>query len=556
MLGFWIITSINSLFILTVDLWRTSTYLGCITVQTALNLGLAIANLVNLLHSRNGAPQFIWFLHYPSPLMPFFAISILLVTLGSIFLFFTNLCLVAILCSHTAVSARQLWTIHAKDAYYGSVPHPGNAQALSVLGCSRKMPIKHPIFFFNKGFYARLFLRRVRPSETRTYALVRNSFAAAAIGLLLWRTITALHKAGNTISSRILSETCEYNAMEVHSIYILTERPTYGANSTYGDVEIAVSVSQSDTSENWEPSTTTNCSSVWSKIFSYTRVGQARTLELFGCDTPHERQFIDSDSFTDMRNTLVYRIEIRSNGSQILDSHNPLLWLVYIPDTDTFERTPEVRAYLPPFQLVRGSHVESQAKLIIRKLIKSSIMKEIILNAEPEYDYMPLYPIVSSSVVPLNASDTIISSATIRASLAPGLMYLQTQVNKTDLSAPLYYVCDFVEDYRSSSVLDVIGSVGGLFALLQAMNVLLFGRPLLWGLTGAKLITPFGLLGACSSRGFKRRLREEYHTTSPDDGMETIRIVKFLRDFVIEFGPADLEVEQPASQESHSSSTL
>ncbi|KEP48134.1 putative Kex protein [Rhizoctonia solani 123E] len=302
---------------------------------------------------------------------------------------------------------------------------------------------------------------------------------------------------------------------------------------------------------------TTNCSSVWSKIFSYTRVGQARTLELFGCDTPHERQFIDSDSFTDMRNTLVYRIEIRSNSSQILDSHNPLLWLVYIRDTDTFERAPEVRAYLPPFQLVRGSHVESQAKLIARKLITSSIMKEIILNEEPEYDYMPLYPIVSSSVVPLNASDTIISSATIRASMAPGLKYLQTQVNKTDLSAPLYYVCDFVEDYRSSSVFDVIGSVGGLFALLQAMNVLLFGRPLLWGLTGAKLITPFGLLGACSSRGFKRRLREEYHTTSPDDGTETIRIVKFLRDFVIEFGPADLDVEQPASQgPSHSSPTL
>ncbi|EUC67762.1 transmembrane protein, putative, partial [Rhizoctonia solani AG-3 Rhs1AP] len=154
MLGFWIITSINSLFILTVDFSRTNTYLGCFTVQTALNLGLAIANLVNLLHHRNGVAQFI---------------------------------------------------------------------------C---------------------------PSETRTYALVRNSFAAAAMGILLWRTITALLKAENAISTRVVSSTCGLITTNVHFIHILAERPTYGANSTYGDVEIDVSVSQADTKENWEPSST------------------------------------------------------------------------------------------------------------------------------------------------------------------------------------------------------------------------------------------------------------------------------------------------------------
>ncbi|EUC53999.1 deuterolysin metalloprotease (M35) family containing protein, putative, partial [Rhizoctonia solani AG-3 Rhs1AP] len=171
-------------------------------------------------------------------------------------------------------------------------------------------------------------------------------------------------------------------------------------------------------------------------------------------------------------------------------------------------------------------------------------MKEVILNTEPDYDRLSLYPIVPLSVVPLNASNTAIASATIHTSLAPGLMYLQTQANPQDFSAPLYNVCDFVDDYRSGSVLDVIGSVGGLFALLQTMHVLLFGRPLLWGLTGAKLITPFGLLGACGSRGFKQRLREEYHTTSPEDGTESIQIVKFLRDFVIDFGPADLDPDR------------
>lgn len=65
--------------------------------------------------------------------------------------------------------------------------------------------------------------------------------------------------------------------------------------------------------------------------------------------------------------------------------------------------------------------------------------------------------------------------------------------------------------------------------------------------TGAKLITPFGLLGACSTRGFKRRLREQYHrpglplSSNTGEAVETIRLGAFMRDFVIEFGPADVE---------------
>jgi hypothetical protein len=68
---------------------------------------------------------------------------------------------------------------------------------------------------------------------------------------------------------------------------------------------------------------------------------------------------------------------------------------------------------------------------------------------------------------------------------------------------------------------------------------------------GSKLINPFGLLGGCHSRGFRRRLREQYHyppTGQPvDDAVEAIRINAFLRDFVIDFGPA--EVEDPERPE-------
>ncbi|KAG8730354.1 hypothetical protein FRC11_006902, partial [Ceratobasidium sp. 423] len=211
----------------------------------------------------------------------------------------------------------------------------------------------------------------------------------------------------------------------------------------------------------------------------------------------------------------------------------PFIWLLNyneLPsnlsniDEDDFE----VRDYMPPWELLPGSHIEADAKLVTRRFISSSIMKDVVLNSEP------------SSVIALNSSNSSAATATIHTPLTPGLMYFRTQA---DVRTPLDNVCDFIDDYRSGSVLDVIGSVGGLFALLQAIHLLLFGRPLFWGLAGAKLITPFGLFGKCSSTGFKRRLKDEYHIKSTEDGSETIKVAKFLRDFVIEFGPADLDPE-------------
>lgn len=76
---------------------------------------------------------------------------------------------------------------------------------------------------------------------------------------------------------------------------------------------------------------------------------------------------------------------------------------------------------------------------------------------------------------------------------------------------------------------------------------------------GAKLITPFGLLGMLSTKRFKRRLREHYYRSEPTPGsyhtsrFETIRIEAFLRDFVIDLGPADVEDGlRPAKPEAQS----
>lgn len=61
---------------------------------------------------------------------------------------------------------------------------------------------------------------------------------------------------------------------------------------------------------------------------------------------------------------------------------------------------------------------------------------------------------------------------------APGL----TQNNLQN--GPPQFLCQVVEDYRAGSPLDVLGSIGGLLALLQGIHIFLFGRPLFWGLFG------------------------------------------------------------------------
>ncbi|KAH7338278.1 hypothetical protein B0J17DRAFT_418081 [Rhizoctonia solani] len=131
-------------------------------------------------------------------------------------------------------------------------------------------------------------------------------------------------------------------------------------------------------------------------------------------------------------------------------------------------------------------------------------------------------------------------------------MYFGARAVPQNLAYPsgLLGACDYIDDYRSSTMFDVIGSVGGLFAVLHGMHVLLFGRPLLWGLAGTKLITPFGILGMCSSRRFKDRLKEQYHQRSAEGSHDTIQIVRFLRDFVIDFGPADFDPERQLSRSS------
>ncbi|CAE6454738.1 unnamed protein product [Rhizoctonia solani] len=254
-----------------------------------------------------------------------------------------------------------------------------------------------------------------------------------------------------------------------------------------------------------------------------------------------------------------YRVEVKSMGrvpgGRIYENQMPRIWLVNLeelrltPNLSWYDIA-KVREYVLPMSLLARSHLASETTLITRRFLASSIMKDVILKSKPlqVYKGLSLYPIGQSSVTVLNISDENIATTSIRPRLSPGLMHYRKQTDINVLkSPPSDALCDYIEDYRSGSVIDVIGSIGGLFALLQAAHLLLFGRPLLWSLTGAKTVTPFGVLGQCSSQSFKRRLRREYHTPSGEDGTDTIQIVKFLRDFVIEFGPADLDSENSSS---------
>ncbi|KAG8690911.1 hypothetical protein FRC09_011796, partial [Ceratobasidium sp. 395] len=124
--------------------------------------------------------------------------------------------------------------------------------------------------------------------------------------------------------------------------------------------------------------------------------------------------------------------------------------------------------------------------------------------------------------------------------------------------------CVVIEDYRRSSAFDVLGSIGGLLALLQGVHVFLFGRPLFWGMfvmeqvirAGAKLLTPFGLVGRFANKGFRRRLQDYYyppstsHNTADEEpginSPNTILISRFLLDYVLDLGPAS--ATRPATE--------
>ncbi|CAE6338401.1 unnamed protein product [Rhizoctonia solani] len=543
-IAFWIAVFLNDLFILTIDIKRTSTYLGCIVGQAVVNFAFTVLLISYLVLNM------IAYKVYSVTLQKFVDITaVILVFLGgtcSLSLLVLNLSPFFTLRSY--VSMGQLRRTNTKDAFRGSVA-PLAFSVLSLVGHQREVLIKNPVIHGTKGFLGRLFFRRVRPVETRMYAFFRNVFGAIAIVVLIFRMVTALQKAQNEISTRMTSGTCDRRPVpDNHEINLVLERNSAAFFNDADAPNITVKISYRESPD------LRICSILASKD-----LGNARTLDTFVCPSAKQMS-VNSDAFSPQVGVPFFRFYFevsRSNGTLDLQRDMPLIWLsngLEQPGNLSSPHAHLVRAYMPAWVLRPGFHMDAEAKLITKRLIKSSILKDVVLNSKPTYASVSLYPMADSGLFRYpNAS---IATGEARITLRPGFMYFGARAAPQNLDYPSSQldVCDYIDDYRSSTILDVIGSVGGLFAVLHGMHVLLFGRPLLWGLAGTKLITPFGILGACSSKRFKERLKEQYHHRSTTKGnLGTIDIIGFLRDFVIDFGPADFDPEERASVQSISS---
>ncbi|CAE6472156.1 unnamed protein product, partial [Rhizoctonia solani] len=459
---------------LTIDFYRTASYLGCIATQAVISTATIILTCAAL---GLYFDQFGWepIVYGGSPrygIGPFvFGIPIAIGAVCSLCLLVVTIWPIFMLRSH--LPFRRLWRSNTKDVFMCTLIQIKQPRELRMFGHPRNPPISllHVPFSTTKPFFqfiSLVFFRRVSPVETRSYAFIRNLFAAAAVGVILFRTATALLQAQNKIDTRMKSRDCSEDGYQtkLHDIQVLTEYD-------YGVADIAV-FSESLSLESCAPMLSQQNGSTWMQ-------------QTFICgNVPPQSQIP------------IFRIEVSSpSGSTLTDDGMPQIWLSNRNEEgqevslDQYKKS-AVRVYSPVWRLRPGFHVEAKAKLITRRFISSSFFRDTVLHSDSKYTQRSLYPIFeigrSALVDSMGNLNFTRATATIHATLDPGFEnYYRSQEDFWRLQKRLFdspKMCDYIEDYRSGSVLDVLGSVGGLFALLYAAHVLIFRRPLLWGLTG------------------------------------------------------------------------
>ncbi|CAE6465309.1 unnamed protein product [Rhizoctonia solani] len=570
-LGLWIILTFNDIYMSVIDFRRTNTFIGCVATQASISIVAIIITSISVFTRRGWAPlryipgpfggqyqsygpRFFLFT-FPTALGIFYSVCLLIIAVFPAILY------------DEYVPLGQTWKSNTKNFLMGTVgPHMN--PVLSFTGQPRISRVSASNELYAPGnvmsrFLSPVLFRRVSPTETKSYAFTRNLFSLVSICVLAFRTITALQKAQNQMGTKLTSGSCDWGVIsEDHNLALLLAMPNWTAMNrdplrvTVAKEEVQLRPEQGREKVHCEQVYLQNCASNDIKyVHPYHRV--------FSCQS--------SVSLKDYRNLVdpvTYHIEVRSDANvSIVNKDMPEFWLSNAlerlsPPKGSSEIAEDERrchnpfyghvawSYMPSWRLNPGYHVEAEAQLTTRRFITSSVIRDIILNSEPEYSHTSLYPIIESGTSAL--SNYTVATAKLRVTLKPAYAYLPNSAMYHNIDQysrepnSRVELCTFIQDYRESSIFDVLGSVGGLFALLQAAHVLLFGRPMLWGLTGAKLITPFGIFGACGSRDFRRRLRERYHREPTRENPETLRIGAFLRDFVIELGPADLEPDRSA----------
>ncbi|KAF8673053.1 hypothetical protein RHS04_07712 [Rhizoctonia solani] len=224
-----------------------------------------------------------------------------------------------------------------------------------------------------------------------------------------------------------------------------------------------------------------------------------------------------------------------------------------------------------------GWHTVYKTRYAKRRCMISSPLIDSITGSDPTYSttfFFPAYKLASPLIFSLcyaavlgkqafqvANSSGVFSTEVVATGLIWPPVFLESseKLATSELKpgqAPKDRLCEITEDYRVTNSFDMFASIGGLLALLQGVHILLFGRPLFWGMFGAKAITPFGMMGNLATKSFKKRLQERYHlprqgaqanpeqlqggSRSRDRAGVDIDMTQFLLDFVIDMGPASV----------------
>ncbi|KAG8705097.1 hypothetical protein FRC08_001845 [Ceratobasidium sp. 394] len=402
-----------------------------------------------------------------------------------------------------------------------------------------------------KRFVLNGFLRRVSPVETIPYALVQNTFAVAAVALVIVRIVILLSQLQNEdFLTRTQVRGCNNGEKKPLSVLLSypNERRTNAAMSEldirYYQIKLqATIIDLSNTSQ----SSTSNCS--YAGIYRWYRDASNMTT-LY-------RRYACSDAYTDSLEKIDYAIALESTAMQRNIAGYPSLWLLALPPGKNFieddSRINSVPYLTSAIQPSPDQHIITNVTMAIRRFIVSSGIKDAITGSKPSYRDIIFYPWTASATSPVNSTSSICTAFGARNSstVACGSIQLRNKIRlpavtetqlKENEQGPY---CQVTEDYRESSAFDVLGSIGGLLALLQGIHMFLFGRPLFWGIFGAKLLSPFGLVGRFADRSFRQRLQEHYHARDIQanqvdihDASSTIRMNRFLLDYVLDMGPA------------------
>ncbi|KAG8689139.1 hypothetical protein FRC09_012568 [Ceratobasidium sp. 395] len=512
---------------LTLDFKRTNSYVGTVLVQTIVSVLSLVPPAISMGLFGNSETE-----------------SLAIYIPGSVHILCTLYLLTSLLLSKRKGGLDAPWMSNSKDVMLGS---SSSQSSPGWFGRTRTSPLRRrdvSMFpYFWTVYVPKILFRRVSPVESKRYAFFQNFCALLFMAMIIIRAVLAFTQAQNQIETRSGAGSCHWLPAVKNLRVLVRHQDTnrLGVNSKIGKgYEVAVRVATlrdgqyQCSSESQHASTNANN---WFQVFS--------------CRSPNNN---DDNYFREA----TYTITMRSTNGTTLDAVRfPDIWFADV--TDTFQDASglgqqgfmsSVAPWLiPPWQMIGGKHIEANVGLVERRFITSSVFRDIVASLKPAYKSASLFTITTMAMTP--SSDNFTASALLSPSFVSTLSYLNSpsdflRIKSLSNSMPL--VCAFIEDYRSSTIFDAIGSIGGLLAILQGAHILLFGRPMFWGLAGAKLINPFGLFGSCYSRGFKRRLRERYHRRptmgQTGDAAEVMRINAFLRDFVIDFGLADVNDEE------------